>query len=191
MSSGEWKDALKRIPRDERIVYLHLKEEIESLDRARAFGSEEEKRQLIALIEERISEVTGRLSSVEETLASIQSDMASFKDRMTDNATGPKTQVTGGSDAEASASKPGQPTRAAEKNVQHGPQPVTNPPRLGTHTKPIAEIKARFAKGDIQKAEFEKLARERFNYLENKPFSELSDSEFDERLHGFEGLKFL
>ena len=68
---------------------------------------------------------------------------------------------------------------------------MTNPPQLGTHTKPIAEIKARFAKGDIQKAEFEKLARERFNYLENKPFSELSDSEFDERLHGFEGLKFL
>ncbi|MGD0330952.1 MAG: hypothetical protein ABSB40_11045 [Nitrososphaeria archaeon] len=87
--------------------------------------------------------------------------------------------------------KPRQPTKAADKAVQHGSQEVTNPPRQGTRTEPIDEIKASFAKGEIEKAEFEKLARERYNYLENKPFSELSDSEFEERLHGFKGLKFL
>lgn len=91
----------------------------------------------------------------------------------------------------AKTGKPDQPTKAADKAVQHGPQQATSPPRPGTRTEPIAEIKARFAKGEIKKAEFEKLARERYNYLENKPFSELSDSEFEERFHGFEGLKFL
>jgi hypothetical protein len=80
---------------------------------------------------------------------------------------------------------------AADKTVQHKPQPDANPARQETLTEPIARTKARLAKGEIQKAQFEKLARERYNYLKNKPFSELSESEFEERLHGFEGLKFL
>jgi len=77
------------------------------------------------------------------------------------------------------------------------PKPQPESPRQGpspaqeTRTEPIAKIKARLAKGEIQKAQFEKLAKERYNYLKNKPFSELSDSEFEERFHGFEGLKFL
>ena len=58
-----------------------------------------------------------------------------------------------------------------------------------THTEPIAKIKERLAKGQINKTHFEKLAKERYDYLKNKPFSELSDSELEERLKGFEGLK--
>jgi curved DNA-binding protein CbpA len=88
------------------------------------------------------------------------------------------------------------PTSANNSVVQPKPQPSTNPkqrssPPQKTHTEPIATIKARLAKGEIQKAQFEKLAKERYNYLKNKSFSELSDSEFEERLHGFEGLRFL
>ena len=58
-----------------------------------------------------------------------------------------------------------------------------------TRTEPIAALKEKLAKGKIDEAQFERLAKERYDYLENKPFSELSDSEFDERLKGFEGLK--
>ena len=60
-----------------------------------------------------------------------------------------------------------------------------------THTEPIAALKEKLAKGKIDKARFESLAKARYDYLKHKPFSELSDSEFEERLHGFEGLKFL
>jgi len=56
-------------------------------------------------------------------------------------------------------------------------------------TEPIAALKEKLAKGTIDKAEFERLARARYDYLQKKSFSELSDSEFDERLTGFEGLK--
>ena len=62
-------------------------------------------------------------------------------------------------------------------------------PSQKTHTEPIAVLKEKLAKGAIDKAQFAKMAKERFDYLEKKPFSELSDSEFDERLKGFEGLK--
>ncbi|MGH9919234.1 MAG: hypothetical protein ACRD6W_10270 [Nitrososphaerales archaeon] len=70
------------------------------------------------------------------------------------------------------------------------PKQGTSPPQQ-THTEPIGRIKARLEKGEIQKAQFERLAKERYNYLKNKPFTDLTDSEFEERLHGFEGLKFL
>jgi hypothetical protein len=66
----------------------------------------------------------------------------------------------------------------------------SSPPQE-TRTEPMARIKARLAKGEIKQAQFEKLARERYDYLKHKSFSELTESEFEERLHGFEGLKFL
>ena len=91
----------------------------------------------------------------------------------------------------AKTGTPGRLASAADKTVQHEPQPDASLARQETSTEPIARTKARLAKGEIQKAQFEKLARERYNYLKNKPFSELSESEFEERLHGFEGLKFL
>jgi anti-sigma28 factor (negative regulator of flagellin synthesis) len=56
-------------------------------------------------------------------------------------------------------------------------------------TEPIAALKEKLAKGKIDKTQFERLAKARYAYLTSKPFSELSDSEFEERLHGFEGLK--
>lgn len=98
-----------------------------------------------------------------------------------------------------SSAKTGTPTRATSADgnaVQPKPQADTSPkqgpsPPQQTHTEPIAKIKARFAKGEIQKAQFEKLAKERYNYLKNKSFTDLSDSEFEERTKGFEGLKFL
>ena len=58
-----------------------------------------------------------------------------------------------------------------------------------TRTEPIVELKDKLAKGKIDKNQFESLARARYQYLMNKSFSELSDSEFEERLKGFEGLK--
>ena len=96
----------------------------------------------------------------------------------------------------ANTGTPVRPTSADYNAVQPKPQPDTNPkqgssPPQETRTEPIAKIKARLAKGEIKKAQFEKLAKERYNYLKNKPFSELSDSEFEERTKGFEGLKFL
>ena len=57
------------------------------------------------MVEEGISGVTRRVSSIEDTLASIQSDMDSLMVRVSDNATGPMTQVTTDSDAEASANR--------------------------------------------------------------------------------------
>jgi len=96
----------------------------------------------------------------------------------------------------ARTSTPTRPASADNNTVQPQPQHDTNPkhgssPPQQTHTEPISRIKARLAKGEIQKAQFEKLAKERYNYLKNKPFSELTDSEFEERTKGFEGLKFL
>jgi len=96
----------------------------------------------------------------------------------------------------ANTGTPTRPTPADNNPVQPKPQPDPSPKQVSSHpqetrTEPIARIKARLAKGEIQKAQFEKLAKERYNYLKNKPFSELSDSEFEERTKGFEGLKFL
>ena len=58
-----------------------------------------------------------------------------------------------------------------------------------SHTEPISTIKERFAEGSINKTQFENLVKERYDYLKNKLFSDLSDSELEERLMGFEGLK--
>jgi hypothetical protein len=76
---------------------------------------------------------------------------------------------------------------APAKSVPAHPKPSS--PLQETHTKPIATIKERLAKGEINQTQFEKLAKERYEYLKNKPFSELSDEELEERLKGFEGLK--
>ena len=95
------------------------------------------------------------------------------------------------------SAKAGAHARAAstdEKSGQHGPQQNQKPrssPAPETRTEPVEKIKARFAKGELQKAQFEKLAKERWSYLKSKPFSELSDAEYEERIHGFDGLKFL
>jgi len=59
----------------------------------------------------------------------------------------------------------------------------------GTHTESISALKEKLANGKIDKAQFEKLAKARYDYLMTKSFSDLSDSEFEERLKGFEGLK--
>jgi len=58
-----------------------------------------------------------------------------------------------------------------------------------TRTEPIVALKEKLAKGKIDKTQFERQAKARYDYLKNKPFSELSDSEFEERLSGFDGLK--
>jgi len=79
---------------------------------------------------------------------------------------------------------PSQPTVA--NAVQPKPKQVST---QETHTQPIATIKERFAKGQLNQTQFDKLVKERYDYLKNKPFSELSDSELQERLKGFEGLK--
>ena len=96
----------------------------------------------------------------------------------------------------ARAGSPSRPVSVGDTNVQPKPQQGSSPKQESpdaqeTRTEPITKIKARLAKGEIQKAQFEKLAKERYNYLKNKSFTDLSDSEFEERLHGFEGLKFL
>ena len=95
------------------------------------------------------------------------------------------------------SAKPGAPTSAVstdEKSAQHGqrlePKRQPSTPQQ-TRTEPIEKIKAWFAKGEIKKETFEKQAKERYNYLKNKPFSELTDAEYEERIHGFDGLKFL
>ena len=85
--------------------------------------------------------------------------------------------------AEGGAARP---KSQSDATPRQGPSPPQE-----TRTEPIAKIKARLAKGEIQQAQFEKLAKERYDYLKRKPFSELTESEFEERLHGFEGLKFL
>jgi hypothetical protein len=69
------------------------------------------------------------------------------------------------------------------------PKPSPEKPAQETHTQPIATIKERFAKKQINEAQFEKLVKERYEYLKNKPFIDLTDSELDERLKGFDGLK--
>jgi hypothetical protein len=76
-------------------------------------------------------------------------------------------------------------------HVTQQPKADSGPPSSSqeTRTEPMTALREKLAKGKIDKAQFEKLARERYDYLENKPFSELSDSEFEERLNGFEGLK--
>jgi len=79
---------------------------------------------------------------------------------------------------------PSQPT--VTNAVQPKPKQVSP---QETHTQPIATIKERFAKGQVNQTQFDKLVKERYDYLKNKPFSELSDSELQERLKGFEGLK--
>lgn len=95
----------------------------------------------------------------------------------------------------AKTARPGRPAPAEGGTGRPNPQPESqrqeSSPPQETRTEPIARIKARLAKGEIQKAQFEKLAKERYEYLKRKPFSELTESEFEERLHGFEGLKFL
>jgi len=50
------------------------------------------------------------------------------------------------------------------------------------HTESITALKEKLANGKIDKTQFERLAKERNDYLRNRPFSELSDSEFEERL---------
>jgi hypothetical protein len=78
-------------------------------------------------------------------------------------------------------------TLVQPKQQPNAKQGSPSPPE--THTEPIATIKEKRAKGKINETQFEKLAKERYDYLKNKPFSELSDSELEERLKGFEGLK--
>ena len=56
-----------------------------------------------------------------------------------------------------------------------------------TRTEPIAALKEKLANGKIDKTQFERLTKGRYDYLRNKPFSELSDSEFEERLTWLEG----
>jgi hypothetical protein len=96
--------------------------------------------------------------------------------------------------AGAKSPQPGRPAPAeggtARPKPDASPRQGSSPPQE-TRTEPIAKTKARLEKGEIQKAQFEKLAKERYEYLKRKPFSELTESEFEERLHGFEGLKFL
>jgi len=72
---------------------------------------------------------------------------------------------------------------------QQRSEPGRSSPSQDSATEPIATLKEKLAKGEIDKARFERLAKARYHYLKDKPFSELSDSEFDERLSGFEGLK--
>ena len=80
--------------------------------------------------------------------------------------------------------------QAASRNIagqeERGPKAGSGraPSSQETRTEPTAVLKEKLAKGELSKAQFEKLAKERRDYLENKPFSELSDSEFDERLNG-------
>ena len=79
------------------------------------------------------------------------------------------------------------PVAANSSAVQSKPN-VKQSSQQETHTEPIAVIKEKFAKGKMNKTQFEKLVKERYEYLKNKPFSELSDTELQERLKGFDGL---
>jgi hypothetical protein len=80
--------------------------------------------------------------------------------------------------------KPAEPALASA--VQPKPKQA---PSQETHTQTIATLKEKFAKGQLNQTQFEKLVRERYDYLKSKSFSDLSDSELQERLKGFEGLK--
>ena len=84
---------------------------------------------------------------------------------------------------------PGRPSAGSGPH-QDGQRPGAGPAQAPRkpHTEPIAALKERLASRKMSKAEFERLAKERYDYLKNTPFSELSDSEFEERLHGFEGV---
>lgn len=100
------------------------------------------------------------------------------------------------SKSRAAAGTSAQPNSSDSNTVQPTPQRDASPKQESpllqqTRTEPIARLKARLAKGEIQKAQFERLAKERYNYLKNKSFTDLTDAEFEERVHGFEGLKFL
>lgn len=99
-------------------------------------------------------------------------------------------ELSRGTKAPAPAQSPAADDEAVKKPERESPK-QPSPQRHETHTEPISKIKARLAKGEIKQAQFEKLAKERWNYLKDKPFSELTESEFEERLHGFDGLKFL
>ena len=77
------------------------------------------------------------------------------------------------------------PKQPAPNAVQAKPKQASQE----THTEPIAAIKERFAKKQINETQFGKLVKERYEYLKNKPFIDLTDSEFEERLKGFDGLK--
>ena len=90
----------------------------------------------------------------------------------------------------ANTGTPTRPTSTNNSAVQPKPLPkqLSSSPQE-TRTEPITTIKEKLAKGKINKTQFEKLVKERYDYLKNKPFSELSDSELQERLKGFEGLK--
>ena len=98
---------------------------------------------------------------------------------------------------ESSRRGPPRPTadraQAGGGELQSGEQPSRDSRRVapskGPQTEPIGALKEKLAKGMIDKTQFEKMAKERYRYLEGRPFSELSDSEFEERLNGFEGLK--
>jgi hypothetical protein len=90
------------------------------------------------------------------------------------------------SKANKGAPKPQQQPNLVKEDSSFSSSP---PETATTHTEPIAKIKEKFANGKIDKTQFEKLARERYNYLKNKKFSDLSDSELEERLKGFDGLK--
>jgi len=95
-------------------------------------------------------------------------------------------------------SRRGSPSTASQR-AQDGSAPLrAEPPKTDsgqarlaqeTHTEPIAVLREKLAKGKMDKNQFERLAKARYDYLRTKSFSELSDSEFDERLTGFEGLK--
>jgi DNA repair exonuclease SbcCD ATPase subunit len=78
-------------------------------------------------------------------------------------------------------------------NAPQVEQPKADPgrtfPAQEARSEPIAALKEKLAKGKIDKTQFERLAKARYDYLKHKTFSELSDSEFQERLTGFEGLK--
>lgn len=80
------------------------------------------------------------------------------------------------------------PASASGTNVQSKPNAPSHQSSASPITEPITELKERLAHGKINKAQFEKLAKLRYEYLKNKPFSQLSDPELDERLKGFEGL---
>lgn len=87
----------------------------------------------------------------------------------------------------AGAAKPATDSTPNQPKQQPSAKPKAS--QQETNTEPIATIKQKFAAGKINKTQFEKLAKERYDYLKNKPFIDLSDSELEERLKGFEGLK--
>ena len=91
----------------------------------------------------------------------------------------------------ASPSKVVLPASTSSTNVQSKPNAPSHQSSTSPQApikEPITALKEKLAHGKLNKAQFEKLAKQRYDYLKNKPFSELSDSELEERLNGFEGL---